>query len=321
MKTIVINKQFIEIINEKIPDKKNLVNIISDILPLEREAVYRRLRNEVPFTFSEIVSLSRALSISVDNIIGLEECRNLYHYQMVDYFYPNRFDYAKMENFLELLQYIIKEPFSEFAELTNILPQSLYLKYNALTRFFIFRWRYHHHFRIDSQKKFQEFKIPSKIAEIQKKYIESVRHINETIFIWDHNIVRDIVDDIHEFVYLDYIKNEDLKLLKDELFYLLNDIEEISLSGCYPETEKKVSIYISDLSIDTNYGYIETITHKISLMKVYSFNTISSLRENSLNTMKNWIDSYKSFSTLISASGGKNRFEFIQKQKDIIDNL
>lgn len=131
MNAIIINKQFIEIINERITDKRNLVNIVSDILPIGREAVYRRLRSEVPFTFSEIITTSRALSISVDNIIGIEENPNIYHYQMVDYFYPNRFDYAKIENYLGLLQYIIKEPFSEFAELTNILPQSLYLKFNA----------------------------------------------------------------------------------------------------------------------------------------------------------------------------------------------
>lgn len=321
MKSIVLNKLFVEIVNEKIKDKRNLVNTISDILPLEKESVYRRLRNEVPFTFAEIVTLAETLSISVDNIIGLAENRNIYNYQMVDYFYPKHFDYEKMENYLALLQYIVKEPFSEFAELTNVLPQSLYLKYNAITRFFLFKWRYHCHFRIDSQKKFQDVEIPSRIEEMKSKYIEESRCINETILIWDRNIIKDIVDDIHRFVYLSYINSEDLKLLKDEFLYLLNDIEEISFKGCYPKTDKKVSIYISDLSVGTNYGYMESSTYKISLMKVYSFNAISSLKENSLNAMKNWIDSYKSFSTLISASGGKERFEFIQNQKNILNNL
>ncbi len=41
-----------------------------DIISIGKEAVYRRLRGEVPFTFYEVSLLSQSLGISLDQIVG-----------------------------------------------------------------------------------------------------------------------------------------------------------------------------------------------------------------------------------------------------------
>ena len=57
-------------IKEEFPQKTNLVSALVDLLCIEKEAVYRRLRGEVAFTFAEIVTIANAFGISLDNLVG-----------------------------------------------------------------------------------------------------------------------------------------------------------------------------------------------------------------------------------------------------------
>lgn len=53
MITDVLNNNLIEALKMKIPDGVNLANELMDVLYIGKEAVYRRLRGEVPFTLAE----------------------------------------------------------------------------------------------------------------------------------------------------------------------------------------------------------------------------------------------------------------------------
>jgi len=62
-RTKVMTKNYIvkELINkmkERIPQGQNLANYLTDTLYMGKEAVYRRLRGEVAFTFDEIAVIS-----------------------------------------------------------------------------------------------------------------------------------------------------------------------------------------------------------------------------------------------------------------------
>ena len=48
-----LNTNLIEAAKEKFPAKGQLANILMDTLYMGQEAIYRRLRGEVPFTFQE----------------------------------------------------------------------------------------------------------------------------------------------------------------------------------------------------------------------------------------------------------------------------
>ena len=51
-----IVKELINEMKERIPQGQNLANYLTDTLYMGKEAVYRRLRGEVAFTFDEIAS-------------------------------------------------------------------------------------------------------------------------------------------------------------------------------------------------------------------------------------------------------------------------
>lgn len=44
-----LNTSLIEAVKEKLPLKENLANLLIDTLYIGKEAIYRRLRGEVPF--------------------------------------------------------------------------------------------------------------------------------------------------------------------------------------------------------------------------------------------------------------------------------
>lgn len=51
-----IVKELINEMKERIPQGQNLANYLTDTLYMGKEAVYRRLRGEVAFTFDEIAA-------------------------------------------------------------------------------------------------------------------------------------------------------------------------------------------------------------------------------------------------------------------------
>ena len=63
-----LNTGLIEALKEKLPPKTNLANLLMDTLYIGREAIYRRLRGEVPFTLEEAALISRKLGVSLDKI-------------------------------------------------------------------------------------------------------------------------------------------------------------------------------------------------------------------------------------------------------------
>ena len=56
-----LNTSLIEAVKEKLPLKENLANLLIDTLYIGKEAIYRRLRGEVPFTLEEAALISRKL--------------------------------------------------------------------------------------------------------------------------------------------------------------------------------------------------------------------------------------------------------------------
>ena len=58
-----IVKELINEMKERIPPGQNLANYLTDTLYMGKEAVYRRLRGEVAFTFDEIAVISHNLGI------------------------------------------------------------------------------------------------------------------------------------------------------------------------------------------------------------------------------------------------------------------
>lgn len=316
----LLYENFVETIKEKIPQRGKLTNTLVDMLFIEKEAVYRRLRGEVPFTFSEIATIARELNISLDAIIGTTSLKSRpFQLKLTEYYNPTEIDYKMHEEFSNLIGSVKNEDQSEFGFATSVLPLHFSLKYEAIQRFYVLRWLYQFG-SPDSVPSYSEICPAERMKGIEKKFLTDVEHVKNTFFIWDKLTLFYLANDIKYFQNIRLLTNDDVALIKEALNQFLEDLEELAIKG-HNTLGNKVYMYISSLTFETTYTYLETSALKLTLIKTFTLNETTSLDEEVFNKMKTWIQSLKRTSTLISESDEKNRILFFEEQKRILNTL
>jgi len=105
------------------------------------------------------------------------------------------------------------------------------------------------------------------------------------------------------------------------LYDLLDYVSEVAGAGCYPETQNKVRIYISQLNVDTNYSYTFTPIVNICYIHVFDKYEIHTYDTDMVNDFIKWMQLKKRTSIYISGIDEKSRIELFNKQRQIIDTL
>ena len=188
-----------------------------------------------------------------------------------------------------------------------------------MSKFRLCRWIYQNG-QMKTPNSLAEMQVEDRIVKAHNKLSESVKQCRKTYFIWDSNIFLSFVKEIKYFASLNLITEDDVAHLKDELYQLLSVMETLSVKGEFSEN-KKVSFYLSNISFEATYSYIEKHDYQVSLLRVYSINSMDSQSPQICQIQRNWIQSLKRHSTLISESGEAQRIEFLQKQRTVIDTL
>lgn len=319
MITNELNTGLVNAVKEKLPSKDNLANALMDILYIGKEAIYRRLRGEVPFTLAEAAVISRKLGISLDKMIGVSFRDNaVFDMNIVSSDKPFEAYCSILEKQVDLFRSVKEDETSEIGTSSNIIPQTLSLKYNMLSKFRLFKWMYQN--ENIKCKHFEEMEIPQKMVEKQKEYSDLVSHIHSVDYIWDNMIFSHLVNDIQYFCSIHLITDEDKDLLKEELFLLIDEMEELSARG-KSKAGNDVKIYISNINFEATYSYLDTSSTQLSLIRIYSINSITTQDQEMFRGLKEWIQSLKKFSTLISESGEMQRIQFFKQQREIVSIL
>ena len=131
-----IVKELINEMKERIPQGQNLANYLTDTLYMGKEAVYRRLRGEVAFTFDEIAVISHNLGISIDQIIG-NHLSNRVTFDLNLLHSPNLFEsyHEIIERYLRIFSSMKGDSNAEVYSATNTIPFTLYSSYEYLSKF------------------------------------------------------------------------------------------------------------------------------------------------------------------------------------------
>ena len=146
------------------------------------------------------------------------------------------------------------------------------------------------------------------------------QHIHTTDYIWDSMIFLHLINDIQYFSDIHLISDEMKQNLKEELLKLTDELESIAMKG-KTDFGNDVHIYVSQINFEATYSYLETNMLQLSMIRVYSINSLTTLDAQMFQSLKEWIQSLKKFSTLISQSGEMQRIQFFKQQREIIDAL
>lgn len=320
MNADVLNTNLIEVMKNKIPDGVNLANTLMDILYIGKEAVYRRLRGEVPFTLNEASIISKKLGVSLDQIVGISYTNNaMFDLNLLHYSDPIKTYYTLINHYLKVFESLHDDPTSELSTASNMIPQTFYLKYENLSKFRLFKWMYQNE-KVNCVKYFSELNISDELKQAQKDFVNATLYIQTTNYIWDSMMFFYLVNDIKYFASIHLITDEEVIKLQEELLQLLDDLENIASKGKF-ETGKDVHIYISNINFEATYSYVETSSLQLSLIRIFSINSITSSDKDMCKSMKEWIQSLRKFSTMISESGEMQRIQFFKKQREIVEKM
>lgn len=111
-----INTDLIDAMKIYLPKGNNLANALMDILYLGKEATYRRLRGEVPFTFAEVATISQHMGISLDKIVGADLNDNaIVNLNMLQCQRPAETYYSIIDSYIKLFGQLIERESSKEA--------------------------------------------------------------------------------------------------------------------------------------------------------------------------------------------------------------
>ena len=313
-------QEFLSTLQRIIPQKAILANTITDLLSIDKDAVYRRLRGDVDFSFVEMAVISRKLGISLDEIAGIdnEQCRSV-RLALPKHIDPAEVDYDLFKDYISALRLIKDEPDTKIVEYGNLLPHYLYYDYEYITRVLTLRWSQGSQF--GKSLPFHEVTIPEPMRELQKQACFYARHIKSTMFIWDTNMIEQFLSVIKFYAQIRLIKEEDIILLKNDLISFIDEIEKIAITGKYKETGNEVSIYIGELYAYSNFGYIVSKNMRISQFRAFILNAFTSFDNLLFDEINSWLNAALKLTTLISVSGEKIRADFFNEQRKLIDAL
>ncbi|MCD7936517.1 MAG: hypothetical protein LUG98_06625 [Tannerellaceae bacterium] len=321
MKIELLHANFIGALYEKVPQKSKLTNLLADVLCIEKEAVYRRLRGDVFFSFAEVAVIAERMAISLDGIMGIQsEKTKSFFLKLSDFETPNGVDLVMWENYNKSLSIFNNHPPFLVFETWTTLPFPICYNFPQLTRFYIYEWAFHVHNHIPV-KKYEEFVVDENLLRIGRQtHLERVR-ATDTHFIFSGDFIQDFVKDIIYFKNAYFLDAGNVVSIQKELEEFVDYLELITEKGVYPETGQSVSLYISEVNIKTDFTLYEANHNYISMIRALVMSSAASTDESSFQYMKNWFDSIKRLSTCISNSGQRERVQFFRKQREIISSL
>jgi len=311
---------FLEKLYNKFPKRVDLAHALMDILFIEREAVYRRLRGDVAFTVSEVIKIASEWNISLDEIAHCATNNVSFTMKSINYVDPSKEEMIEIVKRIRRIEHFENSPDAECMEICNKLPRSLTAGFSSLYRFDIFRWAYQYG-NMDERPLFSQITFSEQFFKELTHYSKVIKQVANMSYIWDYMLFDYFVRDIQYFHSILLINDEEKKQIKNDLLTLLDYLFEVANKGSFPETNKKVNIYISKINIDTNYSYF--YSEELRMCRIYVFEKYDLFSYNTemLNNFRNWMQLKKRTSIQISEVDEKSRIEFFMKQRQLIETL
>ena len=310
---------FLEELYKRYPQKSALTEALMDLLSIEREATYRRLRKDVMFPVEEMMKIASAWGISLDAVIGSNSEHVYFQTYLLSRLSSSKDEAERMRRIVQWCDSLKDIPDLEFLGVCNKIPHSLSSGFPYLQRLQLLKWSYWS--ANDEILSFSEIAPQPANEKLALEYYQSIKNLPQTSYIWDYMLFNYVISDVRYFHSVYLITDEEKELIKNQLYALIDYMLKVATKGCWPETGKKVNLYISQINIDTNYSYFYSEKVKLCLVHAFVKSEIYTTSQAMAEHFKQWMQSKKRASVLISEADERSRIGFFRKQRLLIDEL
>lgn len=315
------NAALVQAIHAHTPDSLVVAGVVADTLGVSREAAYRRLRGEVPFSFGEAAQLSERLRFSLDRITNTPAMGGVqFRLKFTDFTTPIDTYAGLLERDTAFFREASTDPTAVFATATNNIPAEYYLRYPHLGDFKLFKWLYQHGLGNSRSGGFEQMQVPESLHRCYHDYVAAVQLMPAANYVFDDSGFVHWINALRAFRAMGLLTEQSVEQIRDELARLIDDLERIAMDGGY-ENGNKVSLYLSDVDIDAAYSYVSTTKYNAVGIEIFSLNALRSSDAQFFNYVKRWIVTQSRFSTLISSSGELRRIQFFRQQRELLEAM
>lgn len=316
-----LTKVLITKIKEQIPSHIKLVDYLMNSLSLSRESAYRRIRNQVPFTFDEVVKLAYENDFSIDELVKKE--RNEYSLELFD----NTYEHLQ-EMFIDMMH--IYDEIGERmcnAKLTGSINavghmnMGFVLDTDYLFRFMYYKWM-HQFYGIPLTIPFSEFYISPEIIALKNKCIHTARSTSSSVItiIVDQFTFLALIRSINYYYEIKLMTKEELFLIAEEFHSVINNLHEMTKKRC-DEAGNKCFFYLSTLSMESNSRFIRFDDDWAALISLNNIYDLRIKNPEECRLIEVWLNSLKRDSTLITESSEWLQVKYFNRQHEYLDNI
>ncbi len=307
---------FFDAIKKSSVNHKLDIDELSEVLCLQKGAVYKRINGTTPLDFYEIGLLAKHYKISLDEVMQPDRFISMYH-RFLKEGNANTLEY--FDHFSSMLKPLSKEHSESFVYLANELPIFYYFYFDHIFNFAFSLWN-HLHWKEGRITIARNEMIDNKIKEYRNQ-IKNQYYACPVTEIWNSNMLHNLYQQIIFCISIRaFEKREFIDALVKDIASLIVHLKLITKSTEEDNTNKgpeRAKIYINEFG-----NYLNIVLYKSSRNKVtfigydYPHFALSS-SDRFYDFSMDWIDKIKRRSVLISSEGYQYRELFFhQLEKD-----
>lgn len=315
------NEELIKAFQTFFPRTKDLVNYLMDVLDMELEPVYQRIRSQIPFSFEEVCKIAIDLDLSIDKLIGLKDGTIAYFdlelYRATDL--EGLFKEIFISN-AEMLYMLRMANSPLIYSVLNRLPFCYTLQEETMCKYYFYKACY----RAQKEKatiSFKDFKVPEEILEQCRRHMNEYDMISgKIIIIMDENLLLYMIREMEHFYKIGLLSDTDMDELQQTLTRVADQMEYTIRSGTN-RGGAEIRTYLSTIDIEPSYMYTEYDNKtwvqfwSPSSEMVRTSNPVFTARK------KAWIESLLECTTLITHCNEKLQSSFFARQREHIANM
>jgi hypothetical protein len=318
MEEIDFNDIVVKTVLENISTSEKPVTRLVEILEISRESAYRRIRQDIPFTFEEIAKLALTLNFSIDNIIEGSKKETFSFDLQSKIISPTANTYiAQFHEYNYYLKNLINATQSETFMALNEIPPLFFILSEQLFKFNYFQWL-HTHSEKSVSCSFSELIMTTELLSIRKEIFANISKVSNVTIILSPYIYISMLKSIQYFYYRKLLSQDELLLIKKDVLDFINLAETFAKNG-YFTPDSKVDFYLSTLNVNSNILFLKYDETSEIHFWIYPSNPLIVRDPEICAIQKDWFQSLKKQSMLITLSNEILQANYYVKQRENVE--
>lgn len=306
---------------------KNLATELAELLGMNLDAAYRRIRGTTPLTFQEIQKVCNHFDLSFDTAVNYKGTSHPFEFTPM--FGENGFDMLNhIQGVVQQLKFFKGDPNSAMTLVAMDLPYFRQFGYSQLLRFKLFYWqRSVLNMEAHRSKKFEPEFCEEAIEEAMKE-LYALYHEFDSVEIWTHETLDSTLKQIQYGVESGFFNS------KEDALHVCNDLDDLltklereamvskkTMSSDVKARSGSFAMYHSDILLGTNTVQVNSMGSVFTYVGFNSFNSLMSKSPTFSEECGRWSDQIRCKSTLLSDVSEKLRYQFFQVLRSKVDAL